>query len=334
LNRKIAIIGAGFTGLAIAQCLMQHPHFSQFEIEIFDSRRIGTGTSGIASGLLHPYAGAHAKQNWRGKEGFNATKELIEISSQTLGRSVTANSQGILRLAWNESQSADFKLCAERYPNDARWLDAETCQRLAPGSTYKPGLWIHSGLTIYTSLYLKGLWMSCEQSGISFRQKEILSLDELDGWDLVLAATGAETLQLPQLSHLPLSLIKGQILELSWPENIPPLNCALNSQVYILMTETGKTCLVGATYEREAKNADIDLETAKGELLSKAYEIFPPLRASMVLNCFAGMRASAPQHIPLLKEISPKRWILTGMGSKGLLYHALFAKELVQKALM
>lgn len=333
MNRKIAIIGAGFSGLAVAQFLMQHPHFSQFEIEVFDSRRIGTGTSGIASGLLHPYAGAHAKLNWRGKEGFNATKELIDISSKALGRTVTANNQGILRLALNESQIGDFKRCAERYSNDTRWLDAEACQRMTPSCTNNPGLWIHSGLTIFTTLYIKGLWISCEQSGITFRQKEIFSLDEFDGWDLIIAATGAETLRLPQLSHLPLKLIKGQVLELSWPEDIPPLTCALNSHVYILMTETGASCLVGATYERDAKNVDIDLETAKRELLLKAYEIFPPLRTSTVLNCYAGMRASAPQHIPLLKQISPKHWVLTGMGSKGLLYHALYAKELVQKAL-
>lgn len=330
---KIAIIGAGFCGLAIAWNLLQYPCSSHLKIEIFDSKGIGGGTSGIAAGLLHPFAGAHAKLNWRGPEGCQATKELIDISSQALGRSVTANDRGILRLALNDEQLADFQLCAEKHPYNTAWLDADACTQFAPGCISAPGLWIKSGITVFSPLYLQGLWLACSKRGVKYTQHRASSLQEFSNYDMTIAAAGAETLGLPELSGLSLNQVKGQVLELSWPKNIPPLTCALNSQVYLLMTETKTSCLVGATYEKGQSSAEIDLQIAKKELLPKAFELFPALSDSLILNCYAGMRAVAAQHRPILISISPSQWVLTGMGSKGLLYHALYARELAQKLL-
>lgn len=53
------------------------------------------------------------------------------------------------------------------------------------------------------------------------------------------------------------------------------------------------------------------------------------MKNASIANCYAGVRAVTPQHRPLIQRLSSSQWILIGMGSKGLLYHALFAKELV-----
>ena len=160
--------------------------------------------------------------------------------------------------------------------------------------------------------------------------KLIHSLQELADFDAVIITTGAETLKIPELSTLPLKCVKGQVLELAWPENCLPLTCSLNSHVYLLMTEGGKSCLAGATYEKGFCEAISDIEAAKAEILPKVDALFPPLNGAAILNCFAGMRAVTPQHRPLMQQLSNRHWILTGMGSKGLLYHALFAKELAE----
>ena len=97
------------------------------------------------------------------------------------------------------------------------------------------------------------------------------------------------------------------------------------------MTEGGKSCLAGATYEKGLQDDTCDIEAAKNEILPKAYELYPPLKEAQILNCFAGLRAVGPLHRPLMQRLSSTHWILTGMGSKGLLYHALFAKELAEK---
>lgn len=328
---KIAIIGAGFCGLAVAWHLLRHPVSAHSQIELIDSKGIGKGTSGIAAGLLHPYAGAHAKLNWRGKEGFQATKELLNAAAENLRRPVTSQDEGILRHALNEEQLLDFQLCAQKYPEDTQWIDVDQCQRLAPGTPPVPGLWIKGGLTIYSALYLQGLWNACAQKGVVFTQRAIHSLDEVKGFDYVIVTTGAETIRLPECASLPLNLVKGQVLEYSWPRNHPPLQCALNSHIYLLMNESRTSCLVGATYEKGYETALIDLEAAKKELLPKAIELFPPLKDATFINCYTGMRAVTPRYQPLMQQLSSSQWVLTGMGSKGLLYHALFAKELVDK---
>ena len=330
---KAAVIGAGFCGLAVAWHLLQRfSSQSDFSLTLFDSRGIGQGTSGIAAGLLHPFSGAHAKLNWRGIEGMQATQELLETASLALGRPVAAKNQGILRLALTAEQQSDFQLSAKLNPESIQWLDAHSCQKLAPGSTFAPGLWIKEGLTVYSSLYLQGLWQACAGRGALFENRSVDSLHKLgkEGYDLTIVATGAETPQIEEFASLPLKVVKGQVLELAWPHDTLPLSCSLNSQIYLLMGEKGLSCLAGSTYEKEFLDARPDLETAKKEILPKLYALFPPLEGAAILNCSAGLRAVGPQHRPLIKQISPAQWIITGMGSKGLLYHALFAKELVE----
>ncbi len=329
---KIAIIGAGFCGLAAAWHLLNHePAISKLKVHLFDTKGIGKGVSGMAAGLLHPYVGAHAKLNWRGQEGFKATQELLLVSSQALEHPVVACSQGILRVALNEAQESDFHICAELYPSDTQWLDPSACQALAPGCAYAPGLWLKQGLTVYSYHYLQGLWKACAAQGARFEQRSIHALKDLQNFDLIIVTAGAESHRLQELTSLPIRTLKGQVLELSWPTDIPPLTCALNSQIYILMTEKRNSCLVGATYEKGYSEAVTDINTAKQEILPKAYQLFPSLQKASIINCYAGMRAVTPQRRPFLKFIPPNCWVLTGMGSKGLLYHALFAKELVRE---
>jgi glycine/D-amino acid oxidase-like deaminating enzyme len=58
--------------------------------------------------------------------------------------------------------------------------------------------------------------------------------------------------------------------------------------------------------------------------------LMPALKSSVVIGCRAGVRASTPDHRPIVKQVDERIWIFTGLGSKGLLYHALFAEQLVK----
>lgn len=329
---RIAIIGAGFCGLAVTWHLLQHqPAFPDLKIHLIDAKEIGQGVSGMAAGLLHPYSGAHSKLNRMGHEGLQETLKLLHLASQTLGHSVTAPDKGILRLALNEEQILDFTHCAQRYPQDTEWLDAPSNQKIAPGCAHAPGLWIKEGLTVYSALYLQGLWQACAQHGVQFEQRQIASLKETESFDITIVTAGADSKHLPELNALPIHAVKGQLLEMTWPQEVPALKYPLNSHVYLTMTETGTSCFVGATYERNSLDERPHLEVAMQKILPKAYQLFPPLQQAQVLNCYAGFRATTPQHLPFIKRLSAKQWVLTGMGSKGLLYHALFAKKLVQQ---
>lgn len=328
----ITIVGAGFCGLAtVWHLLNQQPALPSLKIRLIDSIGIGGGTSGVAAGLLHPYVGAHAKLNWMGPEGVQETLNLLQVASEALGRPVYTHGKGILRLALTPQQREDYKRCADIHASDVDWLTSEQCQTLVPGIAEAPGLWIKNGLTVHSFSYLQGLWKACEKRGVLFEQKSIHSLKDVENTDLLILTTGAATRTIPELSHLALRTIKGQVIELAWPAHIPPLPCALNSQAYILMSESQQTCLVGATYERSYLDESVQPQLAIADIMPKACAILPFLQELPLINCYAGARAVTPQRHPLIHSLSPTQWLLTGMGSKGLLYHALMAKELIKR---
>ncbi len=70
---KIAIIGAGFAGLAGAYYLSEH-----FQVTLFDLKGIGGGASGISSGLLHPYPGEKGRRSWHAARGFGSNKGIAK----------------------------------------------------------------------------------------------------------------------------------------------------------------------------------------------------------------------------------------------------------------
>lgn len=331
---KIAIIGAGFSGLATAWHLKNHFFAEKIQqLVVFDQKKLGEGTSGNAAGLIHPFAGGQAKFNRAGAEGMAATLELIEVAEKNLGSSVKGSLGGILRLAVSEKQQLDFYKTAEQYPLQTSWLLKEKVEEMVPQVIPAPALWVRQGFSVYSALYLKGLWKALEKQGVVYEQKKVQSIEEVKDFDFVILAAGAETLAFRECSPLSISRTKGQILELSWPKDLPPLNYSLNSHIYVLMSPSQDSCLVGATYEKKYADDSIDVETAKAELLPKAYLLFPPLKDSVLLNSYVGVRAGTPDRLPFFKQLTPKLWILSGMGSKGLLYHALFAKKLVETIL-
>lgn len=316
---NIAIIGAGFCGLATAWHLATN---TRHTIILFDSVAIGKGTSGIATGLLHGYVGARSRRNPRATEALHATHQLIKIAENAVGKSLII-SKGILRLATTPEQQEDFFQCANTSP-DVHWWSAEKCQSEIPGLLPYPGIFIESGVTVDCELYLQGLWLACVQMGVHFEQKMIDSLEELQHFDCIVCTTGAST----KLLNLPITQIKGQLLELSWPEKLPPLPYALNSQAYLTPSSTSGIYIAGATFERAFNDVNPDLDATIENIIPKIESFFPAIHSARVISCRAGIRASAPGHQPLLKQVDKKTWVLTGMGAKGLLYHALYAQEL------
>src|SRR3569832_309662 len=159
--KKVAIIGAGFAGLAAAYYLSK-----EFQVTVFDQRGIGGGASGISSGLLHPYPGEKGRLSWHAEEAMKLSKELIDKAEEVLGRPV-AHKEGILRLGPILNPGPDaLPLGPEKFL-------------------------ITSGITVFPALYLKGLWMLCEKQGSELKIEKIESLQSLQGYDAVVLAAGA-----------------------------------------------------------------------------------------------------------------------------------------------
>ena len=339
---KIAILGAGLSGLAVAWNLLHlEPLIPSLEVVVFDEHGVGGGASGVAAGLLHCFGGARSKLNWRGLEGLKETGILLEKSAAALGKPVLVNQKGILRPAVNTEQKADFMLCAARYSDQVSWLARDAAEavfaEMAPGAVASEALWIRDGLVVDLPNYLEGLWRGCAARGARLIRTHMHSLEDLLDFDVRVVAVGGGLSHFSELGSAYQSRVrgvKGQIVELTWPSDSPPLQAALNSAAYLVMQAHGASCFLGATYERDYANCLPDPEVALCYLLPKGNALFPGLKESTLIDCRAGIRAVTSNHLPFIEKTPyPATWVIGGMGSKGLLYHALLAKELVQKML-
>ncbi|KAF3362779.1 hypothetical protein PHSC3_000638 [Chlamydiales bacterium STE3] len=321
---KIAVLGAGFCGIAVAWNLLQ---FKNCHVDLYDPKGVGGESSKIAAGLFHKYTGAHAKLNRFAIEGESATLDLLKVATEESDKPIIL-SRGILRVALTEEKKLEYANRASQY-KDCRWLDSEAVFALTNGAQHHPGLLIETGLTIDCVSYMSGLWKACKKLKADFYQQSIADLDELRNYDAVVVATGAKLPLFEALKSLCIKPIKGQLLEFEWPDT-SPLPLSLNSEAYITMKPDSMACFVGSTFERQFECSEPDFEVAKNLLFPKMAALYPPLCNSKVIGCRAGLRASTPDHLPIIGQFGHNLFAITGMGSKGLLYHAFYAKQLSQ----
>lgn len=285
----ICVIGAGFAGLAVSVELKKRG----YSVHLFDRNGIGGGASGIAAGMLHPFTGEKGQLNQMGLEGMAASQKLIKMSEKALGRSVIL-AKGILRIPANSRQEKAFRKSHENDPNLTEWRD---------------GLYIPDGLVINCRDYLEGLFLA---SGA----KLIHAIPDLP----TVYCCGAWIQELAP--EVEIQQIKGQVLRIEIDSPATPLN----SKGYLAPDQDG--WIAGATFEKEFADEDSDIELAKKEIFSKLRPIYPPIEDAKVLECRASLRAATKDRLPIYGQISPRAFVLTGLGSKGLLYHALYAKKL------
>jgi len=326
---KIAVIGSGFAGLATAWHLLSNQSTRDpVQITIFDDLGVGGQASGIAAGLLHPFAGLHAKLNRFGKEGFKSSSKLLEASSKAFGADVYKQS-GLLRLSLTASQCQDYLKCSKLNDN-VDFLTPLECRQLVPCISAISGIHIKEAITVFTKNYLEGLFLSCQQMGATFEHVKIESLNDLNHFDLVVVTAGMGTNLFLELKSMPITFLKGQILELEWPKEIKPLSIPISSQSYIVMSQDMKSCIVGATFEKQFSSLFEDPGFAESDIMPKVIALIPALSKAKIMNCKAAIRVSTRDHLPIIKKIHDRLFVFTGLGSKGLLYHSYYAEKLCE----
>lgn len=318
---KVAILGAGFCGLAAAYYLLQkYP----VQIDIFDPNGIGGNSAKISAGLLHKYSGPHAKLNRFAYEGESATQELLKVATAHLSSPVL--SKGILRPCLTYEKEIEYRLRSETYP-ELKWIPKEQVLVFINGVAKSPALFIPDGLAIDCQTYLRGLWLAVQKRGANHYAERIKNLIQLKDYSLIIVATGADIGSFPEFSGLKVTQVKGQLLEFVGLEP-PPI--PVNSEAYLLKSSDSQICIGGATYEKEFSSSDPDLEKAKTLLLPKLSALYPSIAQAKIKAVRSGLRASTKGHLPHIGKYGKNLYAITGMGSKGLLYHAFYAKKLVE----
>lgn len=311
-NKRIAIIGAGFAGLSLAYYLLEG--CARLKVVVFDAVGIGGGASGVATGLLHPYPGEMGRRSQEATQALLATSELIATVEQSTS-SLIAMREGILRIAQTEAQQETF--CHHAHVHG----DVE---RLS-----KNQFLITSGMTVDCPAYLQGLAHLIQQKGGEIVIRSLQTLQELDQYDKVVLAAGAGSLQFAETAQLPLKTTKGQLLLVRSSHAYP---YSMLGKGYLAKTFTPFQYILGSTYERSWTDSAPNLSIAKELILPNARTYLPSVDQMEILQCRSGIRIAPQGHyFPLIRSISNKCWLFTGMGSRGLLYHAMLAQRLCSK---
>jgi glycine/D-amino acid oxidase-like deaminating enzyme len=311
---KVAIIGAGLSGLSLAWQLIDS---GQCAVTLFDQKGIGAGASGIAAGLMHPYPGKEGKRSFLASEGIAATQRLLQIAKRK-STGALANEQGIIRFAYSDVMRSQFLAHAQDY-----------------GDVEPVALWgnqaflIRSGMTIYCKPYLEGLWLSLKEKGVAFECKKVSDLKTLFSFDHIVLAAGAGNCTFEEAKGLRLELLKGQILQCKIPKDIPFPEQSLIGEGYIAHSEEQSMCYIGATYERGQYADGPDRIKAEAELLPKSMRIHPQAHTFPIVDCRAAFRVMRIGHYyPMAGKLKDNIWVCTALGSRGLLYHGIVAERM------
>ncbi|CBJ26082.1 conserved unknown protein [Ectocarpus siliculosus] len=157
-------------------------HLAAFgsDVTVFDPHEAGTGSgaSSVAAGLLHPLT-PRGKLIWKGEEGFEAAKHLIQTVNDKLVDDAAAaagddaspangprgclTTNSVYRPLMDEKQVDLFTKAAEDLPQWVESLTREEIMEAVPGSTPEclGGVRIRGALAVDAPTYLKGLWSAC-----------------------------------------------------------------------------------------------------------------------------------------------------------------------------
>lgn len=300
------------------------------EVHLADPLGVGRGASGVAGGLLHQLS-PRGKPLVMGPEGVAAAEEALAAAAAATppGAPPVYRRRGLERPARTPEQLLNF----ERYAGGA-----------AEGGTLR----IPEGVVVEPTPYLEALWAAAEAAAARrgnvarLERRAVHSLEaELGRFDAVAVCTGAASALL--VPGLPLRLCAGRTLDLvasaddvRYPDDAP----GLLGPTYVA-PHGPRRLAVGATKEYGvAPESALRVGVVRGEeaaaveteLRAKGAELYAPVADPGAWRLDAvryGVRALAPRtehgQLPLLGRLDDGLWLFAGLGSRGLVFHALGA---------
>ncbi|AXI24336.1 Glycine/D-amino acid oxidases(deaminating) [Cardinium endosymbiont of Sogatella furcifera] len=314
---RIAIVGGGLAGLATCYHLLSIDR--NLKIQLFEKQGIGSGASGAAAGLLHPYTGSLAQLNWRSQPGIAATIQLLDAAAESIGKA-TYKPSGIVRCAINREDQQYFSKIVKTQHDVSLWDPQYTYNQT---EIYRPALFIPGGLSVYTNLYLKGIWNLCAHYGAEL-VLQTFTLNDRAYFDKVILACGSNLADLyPALN---LVLKRGEVLICE-----KRLTYGLIGNGYLSLTDRSNICYMGTTSRTDL--TDLTLDGATKLIRSKVDSWFKS--DIQVLGYKSGIRVyrSLSSSYPVIDQLDSKTWCFTGLGSRGLMYHA-YLGSILAKAIL
>ena len=270
MNKQIAIIGAGISGLSTAYTLVN----AGYSVQIFANAFSPNLVSNKAAAFWFPY---HVRNDKRGigwcQKSYTYFQNLAEnpatgISMQKL---IKALRDGIeeTEISWLDFMPANAykRLGAEDLPNGY----VKGYEAIVP--------------LIETQIFLPYLEQQLKEKGVIFTEQQIDNLNDFaNGFDIVINCTalGARVL----CNDEQVIPVRGQVALL---QPIQQQTIFLDNELPTYIVPRKDAIIIGGTYEEGIEHATTETSTIE-RLLQNAYSIFPDLQQQKVLGDWAGLR--------------------------------------------
>lgn len=334
------IVGGGLAGWCAARVLSGR---STVCLATQDTSADAQASSASAlAGIANPLIGRRGHPVWQADRAMAALERVVD----DMGSEFVDRTPGILHPAVSSWQVDDFRRSAMERPDIATWWDARTVAERMPWLHAPRGaLVIQRGFAASVPALLEAIGADAVDRGVVLRRGwRLTAWDEHDDgvtaeFDtpsglsslhcsrLVLAlGSGFEAFDL--LAALRLHSIKGQLVRVR-PRTFPKGLRAVQGSGYVVPLRDG-TLVVGATYEHVFDDLEPSRE-ASMDLIERASELLPWIARAEIVEEQVGVRVTVPDtRLPMVGILPGQRhtWILTGLGSKGLLMAPMLAESL------
>jgi glycine/D-amino acid oxidase-like deaminating enzyme len=340
MKYDFCIIGAGLAGLSLAKELSS---LSNTKILVIDPLGIGKGASGSPIGLANPATGRYATKSWKAEESLNLLEENLEKVSSFSTEKIFSKS-GIVRPAMDSKIAKRMKENVETSDwsdGSCKWLSEKELHNNFPDLfCIDGGVWVPSGMTVAIPKYLDALASYLKVSGVDFIEGinfdlrksnnawflDLKSTNEIEANHIVITA-GIKSTRYDFWKDLPLHPVKGQVAVFKTEQKFP-YRSAISALGYFAGIDP-YTFVAGSTYEHKFANEETDRK-GLSYIEDRMLRVMPYMEGKYkLIQQWAGVRASTPDRKPFAGDHPHIEGcsILAGLGSKGLLYSSLLAKE-------
>jgi len=285
------VIGSGLSGLAVSYFLQK----SGYKVTVISSSK-HKGASQIFAGILYRYPGRWGKKSKFADEAFPMSRLLIDEVETKTHRKVVLSTGVIKKFSKRLKRFSDVKMDGD------------------------DGL-IDDAITIDMEQYLEGLKDLIGRE--NFVEKEVKDLSEIEGLKVVCAGRGMKDL-LPMEN---LIYRKGQQY-IGKKKVASSRYGTLVGKGHVSFIGDDRICL-GSTYEREFDDDHIDEEFAEAEIRSRIEPWYGSLDGIEEKEFVCGVRVGqSDSYLPFAGKVDDTTYVFTGLGSRGLLYHAYYGQIL------
>ncbi len=334
---RIAVIGAGIIGAAIADALAARGA----SVSMFDMRRPGAGASQASAGVLCPYTegspgspllalGVRSLAMWDG---------WVERLRESVDVPFSCARSGTLEVALSADEVAHLQrarawLSAEGITH--QWMEGAQVREFEPtvSTSALAGLVISGHGYVQVPALVTALMASARRRGATCETPaEIIHVDQrrdvvyvrvgdrVDEFDHVVIAAGSwsRRVRVADVPVFPVRPIRGQLLHLKWPGAAMPQRSVWGTRCYTVPWPDG-SLLVGATVEDVGFD---ERSTVAGvrDLLDAAGELLPGAWQASLAEVRVGLRPATVDHLPLLGPLAshPRITMATGHYRNGVL---------------